>query len=114
MQKDSGAHAPESFSFAIASASALPGLLLRGAMQMTVGTVEHGIGRGGPLGLPGEVRPVGVDAARLQLALGGLLLAHRLQLEHRLLRNHDDLRERLALAEDVRASLVRCLEHAEE
>src|SRR5579871_1096830 len=82
-------------------------LRLRRAVQMAVGAVEHGVGGRKPFGIAGEFWPVGMDAPRLHFALGGLFLGHRLQLESRLFRNDDDLRERLARTEDVCLALVR-------
>src|SRR5580704_5178263 len=71
----------------------LPCLLLGGAVQMAVGAVEYGVGGRRPFGAGRQIGPGVVDAPRLQFALGGFLLVHRLQVERGFLGDHDDLRE---------------------
>src|ERR1700676_4133928 len=51
------------------------------AIKMPVGAVEHGVGRRGPFGAGRQRLPAVIDAARLQFALGGFLLAHLLEFE---------------------------------
>src|ERR1700742_357191 len=64
-------------------------LVFRGAVNVPVGAVEHGIRRGRPFGTGGQVRPVVENTARLKLALGGLFGIHRLEFEIRFLGDHD-------------------------
>src|SRR5258708_37413822 len=90
----------------------LAGLLLRRAMEMPIGAVEHGVGRRGPFGPGRQRRPAVIDAPRLQFALGRFLLVHPLEFEGGFLGDHDDLRERLVRPENMGAALGRCLGHA--
>src|SRR5258708_8766977 len=92
----------------------LAGLLFRRAMEMPIGAVEHGVGRGGPFGPGGQRRTAVIDAPRLQFALGRLFLVHLLKVEGGFLWDHDDLRERFVRPENMDAALGRRLEDAKE
>ena len=78
------------------------------------GAVEHGVAGRHPLGVSSQVRAIGVDAPRLQFALGTFLLAHRFEIEIGFLGNHDDLRERLVRPKNMCLPLRRRLEDAKE
>src|SRR5258708_29820707 len=92
----------------------LAGLLLRRAMEMPIGAVEHGVCRGGPFGPGGQRRPAVIDAPRLQFTLGRLLPVHPLEFEEGFLGDHDDLRERLVRPENMGAALGRRLVDGKE
>src|SRR5258708_8679563 len=57
----------------------LAGLLFRRAMELPIGAVEHGVGRGGPFGPGGQRRPAVIDAPRLQFPPARLLLVRLLK-----------------------------------
>lgn len=61
---------------------------------MAVCAIEYGVDRRSPLRTGRELRPVGVYAQSLEIALGGFILIHGGELEIRLFGNDDDLRER--------------------
>src|ERR1700722_8389948 len=81
---------------------------------MTVCAVEDRVRRRRPFRLGGQRAPALINAARLQLALGGLLVRHRDEIERRLLGHDKDLCEWLAESENMRFPFGRRFEHQEK
>src|ERR1700737_1238502 len=104
----------EPVSTSLENALVLAGFLLRRAMKMPIGAVEHGVGRRGPLGSGRQRRPAGVDAPGLEFAPGRFPPAHLLEFKGGFLGDHDDLRERFIRPENVGAALGRRLKDRKE